>query len=230
MITRGTADMPDAEATYNLKAVVQKTGIPAASLRAWEKRYGIIAPVRKANGHRVYPVAEVEKLLRLKVLMAQGMSISQAAEQVRSRPTEPTGCQGEVERLRQELAGALTALDTGRANRLFAEALDLLPADELCLRVVRPLLPELAPFGRTYLRSRLGALLLHATAPEPAPTALVINPDPFDLQPLLAAIFLSRRGRRIIYVEGAEAPPGLEAEMVIDPRRWAGGDAPEELF
>lgn len=225
--------MPESAPTYNLKAVVQKTGIPAASLRAWEKRYAILTPVRKANGHRVYPASEVAKLMRIKALMAQGMSISQAAEQLRNLgDLEPAAEQtaGEVARLRQELAAALAVLDTGRANQLFAEAMDLLPAEQVCLRVVRPLLSRVAPFGRTYLRSRLGAMLLHASGPQPGPTALVINPEPYALEPLLAAVFLSRRGHRVIYVEGTEAPEGVQADILVDPRLWAEGLPPDELF
>lgn len=232
-IQQGGSPLPDPEPIYNLKAVVQKTGIPAASLRAWEKRYAILTPVRKANGHRVYPASEVAKLLRIKALMAQGMSISQVAEQLRNLgdldpAVEQTA--GEVARLRRDLGGALAAVDAGRANQVFAEALDLLPAEQVCLRVVRPLLAALAPFGRTYLRSRLGALLLHAAMPLSAPTALVINPEPYALEPLLAAVFLSRRGHRVIYVEGTEAPAGVQADIVVDPRQWADGLPPEELF
>ncbi len=32
------------EPLYNIKAVVQKTGIPADTVRAWERRYGIPSP------------------------------------------------------------------------------------------------------------------------------------------------------------------------------------------
>jgi hypothetical protein len=37
-----------------LKAVSRRTGIPAATLRTWERRYGFLRPVRSANGYRLY--------------------------------------------------------------------------------------------------------------------------------------------------------------------------------
>lgn len=160
--------------------------------------------------------------------MAQGMTISQAAEQVRLQAEPPT-VGSEVERLRSQLGAALAELDTRRANQLFGEALDLLTLEQVCVRIVRPLLAVVAPFGRTYLRSRLGAMLLHGARAPGGPTALVMSPDPQDLQPLLAAVFLSRRGHHVIYVEGTEAPAGVQPDLVIDPRQW-GDVPPDQLF
>jgi hypothetical protein len=34
----------------------------------------------------------------------------------------------------------------------------------------------------------------------------------------------------VIYVEGTEAPAGVQADIVVDPRQWADGLPPEELF
>jgi MerR family transcriptional regulator, light-induced transcriptional regulator len=225
--------VPDPEPMYNLKAVVQQTGIPAQSLRAWEKRYGILTPVRKANGHRVYPRSEVDKLLRLKALMARGMTISQAAQQLQHAPEAAASVPGdgsEVERFRAALAYALGAADSEAAGRTLGQAAELLTLPQLVLRLVRPLLPDLTPFGRTYLRLKLGAWLLNTPSPPGAPSALVMAPDPADLRPLLVALLLSRKGKRVIYVEGAEAPAGLQPDVTIDPRRWRDGLPPEQLF
>lgn len=226
--------MPDSvEPMYNLKAVVQHTGIPAASLRAWEKRYGIPAPIRKPNGHRVYTRSEVEKLQRIKALMAQGMTISQAVGQSEFAPAPVPPVAGEVERLRAELAAALGAVDPVRAALAWGQALEQLTVPQVVLQIVRPLLTELAPFGATWLRFRLGALLgggVGGTAAAGAPLALVLNPQPADLRPLMAAVLLSRRGHQVIYVEGTEAPPGLQPALTIDPRRWRNDLPPEQLF
>lgn len=221
--------MADAEPLYNLKAVVQQTGIPAQSLRAWEKRYGILTPVRKPNGHRVYPRSEVEKLLRIKALMARGMTISQAAAQLEHAP-EPEAPGGETERIRAQFGAALAACDAEVAGRLFGLAAELLTVPQLAMRFVRPLLAGLTPFGLTWLRIRLGGLLLQAAPAPGAPGVLVMAPDPGDLRPLLVALLLSRRGKRVTYVEGTEAPAGLRADTVVDPRRWRDNVPPEQLF
>ena len=171
------------------------------------------------------------KLLRINALMAQGMTISQASAEVEKMPApESQAVQTEAERLRSQLAEALAQCQTGRANALLAEALDLMPAERVCLQLIRPLLHELTNYGRTWVRFRLGALLLHAPPLTSAPVALVISPDQHDLLPLLAAIFLSRRGHNVIYVEGTETPTDIRADLVIDPRQWVGGKPPEQYF
>lgn len=223
--------MADHEPLFNLKAVVQQTGIPAASLRAWERRYGILTPVRKANGHRVYPRTEVEKLMRIKGLMAAGMTISQAAAQVNQATELPAPAQTEVERLGGELSSAFAACDGHRAGAVLAEAVELLPLEHVLQKLIRPMLGRLGPFGRTYLRMKLGAWLLMLPRPAAtAPTALVMAPDADDLRPLLTAVFLGRRGHRVVYVEGTDAPAGLKPDLVVDPRRWADDLPPDELL
>ena len=65
---------------YNLKAVVQETGLKADTLRAWERRYGVPAPQRTESGHRLYSEYDIEVLKWLIVRQEEGMSISRAIE------------------------------------------------------------------------------------------------------------------------------------------------------
>ena len=50
------------EAVMSIGALSRATGIPVATLRSWERRYGVPTPERRASGHRRYPVAMVERL------------------------------------------------------------------------------------------------------------------------------------------------------------------------
>ena len=56
----------------SIAAVERDTGIGKDTLRVWERRYGFPTPSRDANGERVYPMAQVEKLRVIKRLMDQG--------------------------------------------------------------------------------------------------------------------------------------------------------------
>jgi DNA-binding transcriptional MerR regulator len=60
------------ELTMNISAVERDTGLSKDTLRMWERRYGFPEPGRDANGERVYPVSQVEKLRLLKRLMDRG--------------------------------------------------------------------------------------------------------------------------------------------------------------
>lgn len=63
---------------YNTKAVVQQTGIPAPTLRAWERRYTFLSPGRADNSYRRYSERDIAVIRWLKERVDSGMSISQA--------------------------------------------------------------------------------------------------------------------------------------------------------
>ncbi|MCB0196873.1 MAG: MerR family transcriptional regulator [Anaerolineae bacterium] len=65
-------------ATFNLKAVVQETGLKPDTLRAWERRYGLPQPDRTDGGHRLYSKKDIETLKWLVSRQEEGMSISRA--------------------------------------------------------------------------------------------------------------------------------------------------------
>jgi hypothetical protein len=72
-----------------LKAVSRRTGIPAATLRTWERRYGFLSPVRSANGYRVYGEQEIAQVLQVKRLLEEGVRISVAMETVMGASHRP---------------------------------------------------------------------------------------------------------------------------------------------
>ncbi|HEU0027470.1 MAG TPA: MerR family transcriptional regulator, partial [Ktedonobacterales bacterium] len=74
------SDMP----LYNTKAVVWQTGAPAPTLRAWERRYGILAPQRGENGYRLYSERDIAIIAWLRERVESGLTISQAIALMRS--------------------------------------------------------------------------------------------------------------------------------------------------
>ena len=67
------------------------TGIPAATLRAWERRYGLVSPVRTESGYRLYDDHALQLLRAMGALVAGGWSPSQAAEHLRSDGADGVG-------------------------------------------------------------------------------------------------------------------------------------------
>jgi PAS domain S-box-containing protein len=72
-----------------LKAVSRRTGIPSATLRTWERRYGFLSPVRSANGYRVYGEHEIARVLQVKRLLEEGVRIGVAMETVMGASHRP---------------------------------------------------------------------------------------------------------------------------------------------
>ena len=56
----------------SIGALSAATGIPVATIRTWERRYGFPAAERKASGHRVYPVSIVSRLRLINEVLGRG--------------------------------------------------------------------------------------------------------------------------------------------------------------
>jgi len=65
---------------YNLKVVLKETGLPADTLRAWERRYGLPVPQRTQGGHRLYSERDIHTIKWLMARQAEGLSISRAVD------------------------------------------------------------------------------------------------------------------------------------------------------
>ena len=65
---------------YNLKVVLKETGLPADTLRAWERRYGLPVPQRTPGGHRLYSERDIHTIKWLMARQAEGLSISRAVD------------------------------------------------------------------------------------------------------------------------------------------------------
>ncbi len=75
---------------YTIKHAAELTGIPVATLRAWEKRYGVVSPARSDNGYRVYTEADVDAFRVMGALVNDGWTPSQAAAKITRDGVAPT--------------------------------------------------------------------------------------------------------------------------------------------
>ncbi|MEH7176707.1 MerR family transcriptional regulator [Neobacillus vireti] len=80
--------MSDQEGKYNIKAAALMLGIQPGTLRAWERRYQMIAPVRNEAGHRLYTDEHIKILKWLIKKVNQGFTISQAISLMGHNPSQ----------------------------------------------------------------------------------------------------------------------------------------------
>ena len=80
--------MWDAATVYTIGHAARLTGVPSATLRVWERRYGLVRPVRSEGGYRLYDEQGLPLLRAMGALVAAGWSARQAAEHLRSEGTE----------------------------------------------------------------------------------------------------------------------------------------------
>ena len=69
---------------YTIKQAARLTGVPEASLRAWERRYAVVVPRRNASGYRVYDEAALAAVSAMRRLIDDGWSPAEAAVAVRN--------------------------------------------------------------------------------------------------------------------------------------------------
>ncbi len=67
---------------YRIQAVSEMTGLPAATLRSWERRYGIPLPARTSSSYRLYSDDDVQLISRLRDLTRSGIAPAEAARVV----------------------------------------------------------------------------------------------------------------------------------------------------
>ena len=63
---------------YSIGAVARMLGIPAATIRNWEERYGTIVPERSPGGHRLYSRDQMEQLRFVAAEVSRGLSAADA--------------------------------------------------------------------------------------------------------------------------------------------------------
>lgn len=68
---------------YTIKQAAARTGLSIPTIRAWERRYGVVSPSRTPAGYRLYDEEAIERLAAMRSLVEQaGWRPSQAAERI----------------------------------------------------------------------------------------------------------------------------------------------------
>ena len=68
---------------YTIKQAAARTGLTIPTIRAWERRYGVVRPSRTAAGYRLYDDESIARLVVMRYLVSsEGWRPSQAAERV----------------------------------------------------------------------------------------------------------------------------------------------------
>jgi DNA-binding transcriptional MerR regulator/methylmalonyl-CoA mutase cobalamin-binding subunit len=222
---------PEPRPQFPIRTVAQRTGLSPDVLRAWERRYGAVEPVRDARGVRLYSADDVARFRLLRRLTEEGHAIGRIAalpeaelrdlagpdpaDRPAPRPPSPSAAAQVAAALE-----AVEALDGARLREALMRAVVALPSREFTEGVVLPLLREVGdrwaagrihPAHEHLLSARLagvlGWLLDAIPAPPGAPEAVAAAPsgERHELGALLAAVAAAEEGWRVTYL-GADLP------------------------
>jgi DNA-binding transcriptional MerR regulator/methylmalonyl-CoA mutase cobalamin-binding subunit len=222
--------------TYRIKRVAHLTGINPATLRAWERRYGLVAPDRTGSGYRLYTDEDVAMLSRIKALVDEGLTIGEAITRVRrgSEPLPADGGGASVREARARMLEALLAFDRRGALEAY-DAISNLPPVRRVEEVLLPLVREVGDlwgcaeigvaeehFASALIREKLAGIMEDldtgtARGPEAVCVGLAGERHEFGLMGI--SINLATRGWRVLYL-GVDLPMD-EVQRVVQSRRPA---------
>jgi DNA-binding transcriptional MerR regulator len=208
---------------YTIGTVSKLTGVGAITLRAWERRYGLIEPVRKESGHRLYSRRHIDQINRITSLTQQGIRISQIRPEMLESEAAPD--EGpEADQWRRHMDSMLAAIinfDEDRVEEVYNEALAVHPIGIVTRKLLTPLLIELGArwengepasiaeehFFAFYLRNKLGARFHHRPRRNTGPLLLLagLPGEHHDIGLLLFALAAIEGGYRILPL-GADMP------------------------
>jgi MerR family transcriptional regulator, light-induced transcriptional regulator len=159
---------------YTIKRVSEMVGVPVATLRAWQRRYGVVNPGRSDSGYRLYGAHEIAVLRRMQALMASGWSPKEAAAAAAAGESgfkrEPADRQGsQPARIRPtrrtadavDLVAAAAALDPSAVTRLLDEHFAMGSFEQV---VDGWLMPELDRLGRAWAEGEVSVAGEHLAA------------------------------------------------------------------
>ena len=61
---------------YSIRQLSEISGVNAVTIRAWERRYGLLKPSRTAKGHRFYTAEDIETVRNILIWLERGLAIS----------------------------------------------------------------------------------------------------------------------------------------------------------
>lgn len=163
---------------YPIRTVSAITGINPVTLRAWERRYGLIRPRRTETGHRIYSARDIDKINRAIVLVEKGHSISQVAamlEAASSAAASPSDVSGNTWKdYQSRMLTAISGFREDELDSIYNEVLALFSLPVVNRHLIVPLLKDLGDrwqngagsvaeehFFAFYLRNKLGARFHH---------------------------------------------------------------------
>ncbi|WP_458412662.1 MerR family transcriptional regulator [Schinkia sp. CFF1] len=208
---------------YNMKAVTKLLGIQSGTLRAWERRYKIIAPVRNEAGHRLYTEKHVEILRWLVSKVQEGYTISQAValyeeneEQInRKGQPEISPFDQSFHHNKSQLLQALLKFEEERARKIFSYTISLFSIEWGVIELITSIFTEMKmlkeqhkissaheQFIYNFMRTKVGAILQNMPCDSVLPKAILVSGpnEAHELGLLLFTLFLKWKGYHVIYL------------------------------
>lgn len=139
------------EELFPIREVSRLTGVNPVTLRAWERRYGLIQPTRTDSGHRLYSQADIDAVRSILAWIERGVAVSKVgsilAKSASSRsvatPAYNDVVSDDWSQWQDQLRSALQNFDESRLERVYGQIFSCYPLQVVFQSIFMPVWQEL---------------------------------------------------------------------------------------
>ena len=200
------------EELFPIREVARLTGINPVTLRAWERRYGLIQPTRTESGHRLYSMSDIEKVRSILGWIERGVAVSKVGKilarteplQVLAKIIPDELVQADYIQWQQQVQVAVSAFDEVKLEQVYGQIFSSYPLTVVFQDILIPLWKQLLrrheAFGQAsewlfldgFLRSRVLQRLLLVRVLQPRRVIVcALGEQARELEVLITALYLS---------------------------------------
>jgi len=218
---------------FPIRVLSDKTTVGTSTLRAWERRYGLLSPERTPKGHRLYSESDVRRVHKILNLLEDGHSLPGIANMLAANKNATNNDKRTQEKFVSDettpvwttfVESTLVAtsdFNVERMDAIYNEATSLYPIDLVIARLIEPVLNKLGTqwiehpergiaeehFYTSWLKNRIGARFQHSYShAKGARIVCACLPGSFhEVGLMLFALSVLARGYRVLYF-GADLP------------------------
>jgi DNA-binding transcriptional MerR regulator len=200
------------EELFPIREVARLTGVNPVTLRAWERRHGLIVPIRTESGHRLYSLTDIERVRSILSWIERGVAVGKIAKILaRTEPLQALShiipnnlVEADYAQWQQQVLAAVNGFDEIRLEQLYGQIFSsyALPVvfQDILIPVWKQLLQRQDQFGGAsdwlfldgFLRARVAQRLLLMREKQPRRVVIcALVGHCRELELLVAALFLS---------------------------------------
>jgi MerR family transcriptional regulator, light-induced transcriptional regulator len=194
----------------------RRVGVTPELLRAWERRYGLLQPIRTEGGFRLYTDDDAERVERMRRALDEGLSAAEAAQ--RALAVESSTDRA-LDGARERLISAAHSYDEATVHAVLDEVLARFSLETVLRELLLPVLREIGAewergelevgqehFATNVVRERLLALArMWGRGGGPLAILACAPGERHDIGLIAFGLVLRSHGWRILFL-GADTP------------------------
>ncbi len=202
---------------HRIGEFARRVGVNPELLRAWERRYGLLQPLRSPGGFRLYSAADADRVARMRQALDDGLSAAEAAQVALADEAPPAASSPEDTSAR--LFDAIEGFDEDTVHAILDESLAAFGLEVVLRDLVLPALHRVGDawaegtldisqehFASNVIRGRLMSLArLWGRGGGPLALLACVPGEAHDITLLAFGLALRSHGWRILFL-GADTP------------------------